>query len=132
MAGNGDHRDGARLRGHHGEADRPPLHAAPRKQEAVRELCWLEAEKLEHYCDHITSCHVTFMKPHRHHRQGNHYDARIRLVVPGKELVISNRPTDHASTEDPRKLVREVFDEARRQLQDHLDVKRGFVKRHEG
>ncbi|MEY4672457.1 MAG: hypothetical protein RL148_241 [Planctomycetota bacterium] len=99
--------------------------------EAVREICWKEAEKLEHYCDHITSCHVTFLKPHRHHRQGNHYDARVRLALPGKELVISNRPSEHADTEDPRKLVREVFDEARRQLQDHLDVKRGNVKRHE-
>jgi ribosome-associated translation inhibitor RaiA len=98
--------------------------------EVVRSACWNEAEKLDHYYDRITACHVTVSLPQRH-RKGNHFDIHVRLLVPGGEIVVSHSPAEHDSDEKPQLAVREAFDETRRQLQDHVRRLRGDVKHHE-
>jgi ribosome-associated translation inhibitor RaiA len=97
--------------------------------EALREVCWTEAQKLEDYYDRITSCHVTVSLPLRH-RKGNHFAIGVRLAVPGGNVVVSRTPTAHATDENPNLAIHDAFREARRQLQEHAQRLRGETKQH--
>lgn len=98
--------------------------------EAIRSACWQEAEKLERYFDRIVSCHVTVSRSHRR-RNGDPFDLRVRLCVPGTELVVDRQAPEHDRAAEPALLVRETFDELRRQLQDYARKLRGEVKHHD-
>ena len=99
--------------------------------ETVRSACWLEAEKLEHWYSRITSCHVTASLPHRHRRSAKPFDLRVRLTIPGHEIIVDRMKTQTHGVEKPELIVRETFDEVRRQLQDRVAKMRGEVKQHE-
>jgi ribosome-associated translation inhibitor RaiA len=94
--------------------------------------CLREARKLERYYDRITSCRVVVAQPHRHHRNGNQYDVRIDLTVPGAEIVINREPPQNHRDEEWHVALREAFDRARRRLEDHVHKMRGDVKKHDG
>jgi cold shock CspA family protein len=66
---------------------------------------------------------------HRRHRQGNLYHVRIRLAVPGEEIVISRDPPEHAQNEDMYLVVNDAFKEAARKLEDYVRRRRGQVKK---
>ncbi|MHC4427377.1 MAG: HPF/RaiA family ribosome-associated protein [Planctomycetota bacterium] len=102
-----------------------------RVSDAVEARCWKEAEGLERYFDRIVSCHVTIAESHRRRRQGNLFDVRINLSVPGRELVVNRQAAEHQVDEDIDIALREAFDRMRRQLQDHVRKIRGQVKKHE-
>lgn len=88
-------------------------------------------DKLEQFYDQIMGCRVMVEAQHRHHHQGNLYHVRIDLTVPGQELVVSrNAGKDHAH-EDVYVAIRDAFDAARRQLEDHARQQRLQVKTHE-
>ena len=98
--------------------------------EAVREAALRHIGGLESVYDRITGCHVVIAQPHRHKRDGRLYSVRINLVVPGGEIVVNrNHPLDHAH-EDVYVAMRDSFDAARRQLEDHVRHLRGAVKPH--
>lgn len=98
--------------------------------EAVREAALRHIDGLESVYDRITGCHVVIAQPHRHKREGRLYSVRINLVVPGGEIVVNrNHPFDHAH-EDIYVAMRDSFDAARRQLEDHVRHLRGAVKPH--
>jgi len=98
--------------------------------EAVREAALRHIEGLESVYDRITGCHVVIAQPHRHKREGRLYSVRVDLVVPGAEIVVNrNHPLDHAH-EDVYVAMRDSFDAARRQLEDHVRHLRGAVKPH--
>lgn len=86
--------------------------------------------KLEELYDRITGCRVVIEQPHRHRHQGKLIHVRIDLTVPGKELVVSHEPPDHAH-EDAYVAVRDAFHAMKRQLEDHVRVVRGDTKSHE-
>jgi cold shock CspA family protein len=90
-----------------------------------------EAAQLEQFFGNIMSCRVVIDVPHRHHKEGNLYDVRIDLKVPGKELVVSRETAEQTDMRHLRLAIREAFDEARRQLEDHVRQIRGQVKAHE-
>ena len=69
-----------------------------------------KANALETYFSRITGCDVTIAAPVEHHRKGGPFEVRIRLMVPGKELV-ANRQTE----EGLAAAIREAFDAMRRQ-----------------
>ncbi len=73
----------------------------------------------------LTRCIVTVEQPHHHKHQGNAFNVRIDLHVPGDEIVV-NRDRH----EDPYVALRDAFDAARRQVVRHAQKKRGDVKRH--
>lgn len=98
--------------------------------EPVRSSCWAEAEKLERWFDRITSCHVTLSLPHRHRRSARPFDLRVRLSIPGHEIVVDRSKSQFHGVEKPELIVRETFDEVRRQLQDRVAKMRGEVKTH--
>lgn len=89
------------------------------------------ARKLERFHDRITSCRVVVEAAHRHHHKGNLYNVTVDLTVPGGELVVSREPHERESHQDVYVSVRDAFDAAARQLEDHLGRQRGKVKSHE-
>jgi cold shock CspA family protein len=89
------------------------------------------AEKIERFCEDITSCQVVVEAPHHHHHKGNLFHIRIDITAPDGELVVSRRPDQHHAHEDVYVAIRDAFHAARRQLEDYARKRRGQVKRHE-
>ena len=79
--------------------------------------------RLEQVFDRIVGCHVSIEKPHRHHLHGSPFQVNIVLAVPGAQIAVSNQPN-----EDAYVALADAFRAARRQLLDHVDLQRGFVK----
>ena len=80
---------------------------------------------LENLHPNLTRCNVTIEKPHHHKNQGNAFNVRIDLYVPGDEIVI-NRDAH----EDAYVALRDAFDAAKRQVKRHAQKLRGDVKNH--
>jgi len=88
------------------------------------------AAKLERYFDRIIGCRVVVEAPHKHSRKGKIYEVRIDISVPGKEIVVNrNGPKNHAH-EDIYVAIRDAFNAAGRQLEDHARKVRGEIKNH--
>ena len=101
--------------------------ASPSVEAQVRH----RAEELQRFSDRITACRVMLEGAHRHHRQGKIYHVSVDLTVPGGEVVVNREPgVDHAH-EDLHVAIRDAFDAARRQLQDHMHRLDGKMKQHE-
>jgi ribosome-associated translation inhibitor RaiA len=94
---------------------------------AVEDQIRRECAALEGYFRRLSGCEVTVEAPAiKHHRKGGPFLVRIRLTVPGKELVV-----DRQAEEKLSQAVREAFDAARRQLEDYACQICGVVKTHE-
>jgi ribosome-associated translation inhibitor RaiA/cold shock CspA family protein len=85
-----------------------------------------KAAALDTFYHRITGCDVTVEAPVDHHRKGGPFEVRIRLTVPGRELVANRQ-----SEEGLAAAIREAFDAIRRQLEDYVREHRGAVKAHE-
>ena len=81
------------------------------------------AARLEHVFDRIVECHVSIEKPHRHHLHGLPFEINVVISVPGAQLTVSKQ-----THEDAYVAVANAFRAARRQLLDHADLRRHFVK----
>jgi ribosome-associated translation inhibitor RaiA len=81
------------------------------------------AARLEHVSDRIVGCHVSIEKPHRHHLHGSPFQINIVLTVPGANITVSNQ-----TGADAYVAVANAFRATRRQLLDHVDLQRHFVK----
>jgi ribosome-associated translation inhibitor RaiA len=89
-----------------------------------------KVEKLEHVCDRIVGCVVTVEAPHRHHHKGKLYSVHIDVSLPGKDVHVSHTgPINHAH-EDVYVAIRDAFDAAVRQVEDHARRMRGDTKTH--
>lgn len=84
------------------------------------------ALKLEEFYPRMIGCHVTIDKPHQHRHQGEQFDVRIDIHLPGKAEVVINR--QHA--EDVYVALRDAFDAAKRKLEEHVRMQRGDIKVH--
>jgi hypothetical protein len=62
----------------------------------------------------------------KHAHRGKPFNIRIELTVPGAEIVVNR---DRA--EDVYLAIRDAFDHARRQMEDHVRSRRGDLKTHE-
>lgn len=99
--------------------------------EAVEARIREKASKLERFHSHIMSCRVAVEAEHQHHHQGNQYHIRIDITTPGKEIVVSREHHDNKAHEDVYVAIRDAFDAATRQLEDHARKQRGEVKTHQ-
>lgn len=90
-----------------------------------------KAAKLEQFCDNIISCKVAVELEHQHQHQGNLFHVRIDLNVPNKHIVVSREHHDRQSHEDMYVALRDAFDVAKRQLEEHARIQRGEVKKHQ-
>lgn len=98
---------------------------------AVEELVRDRLDKLERAFDRIISCRVVIERSERRHRKGNLFAVRISINVPGQQIAVKRAgPKDHAH-EEINVALRDAFDAAERQLEDHARRVRGDVKRHE-
>jgi ribosomal subunit interface protein len=84
-----------------------------------------KAAKLAEFHPNITSCRVTVDETAKHHRQGWHFNVSIDVRVPGKEIVVHK-----GNQEDVYVALRDAFEATKRQVDEYLKVKRGFVKTH--
>jgi cold shock CspA family protein/ribosome-associated translation inhibitor RaiA len=85
-----------------------------------------KAAKLDTYYDNILGCKVVVEAPVHHHHKGGPFKVRIELVVPGNDLIVN-----HKGDEELLVAIREAFRAMRRQLEDYVRQRRGFVKTHE-
>lgn len=85
-----------------------------------------KAKKLESFFDSIISCRVVVEKPHKHKHQGEEFNIRIDIGVPGHEIVVNR---DHH--EDVYVALRDGFDAAKRQLEDYARRLHGKTKVHQ-
>lgn len=90
------------------------------------------AGDLERYFNKIQSCKVMVESSHRSHRQGNLYHVRVRLTVPGEEIVVSRDPPERAQNEDMYLAINDAFKETARRLEDYVRRRRGQVKQRIG
>jgi cold shock CspA family protein/ribosome-associated translation inhibitor RaiA len=88
-------------------------------------------DRLETFFGRINACRVVVEAPHRHHRKGKIYHVRIEIGVPGRTLIVDRDPGQHHAHEDVYVAIRDAFDAARRQLEDHSRKAAGKVKAHE-
>ena len=103
------------------------------KSDAVEARVRDWVDKLERVYDRITRCEVIVGQPHHHHRKGNPFSITIRLTVPGGEVVSSHDPGPDGAHEDVYVALRDAFQAARRQLEDHVRTRlRRDVKVHTG
>jgi ribosomal subunit interface protein len=98
--------------------------------DALRQAVEERAQKLEHFYDKIEYCHVVLEAPHRHHRQGNVYHVRVRVMVPGEEIVVSRDPPEHVQHEDLYLAINDAFKETTRRLEDYVRRRRRQEKQH--
>ncbi len=101
------------------------------RSEAVEAEIRKHVDHLEHFCDRITSCHVTLELPHRHKTHGKEFEVRILVAVPRRELVVSHRPGKDETHTDAYIAIRHAFKAMRRELEDYVRETRGDVKSHE-
>ncbi|HSB35486.1 MAG TPA: HPF/RaiA family ribosome-associated protein [Thermoanaerobaculia bacterium] len=96
------------------------------RSEAVEAKIRERADRLSRFSDEILKCQVWVESPHGHHRKGPLYGIRIRLTVPGEEILIEKQPTE----DDVYVSIRDAFDAARRKIEDYERRRRGEVKAH--
>jgi ribosomal subunit interface protein len=96
------------------------------KSEAVEARIKEKAEKkFERYAGRITSCRVVVEAPPKHQVHGSCFDVRIDIHVPGEELVVTREGNKDPAHTDVYVAIRDAFDAAVRQLDDHARRKNG-------
>ena len=88
------------------------------RSDAIEAKIREKAAKLDRFHSRLTSCRVVVEVPHRHHHKGKLFSVRIDMTVPGGELVVNRDSSDH-SHEDVYVAIRDAFNAAIRQLEDH-------------
>ena len=91
-----------------------------RKSEAVEAFIRAKIARLEKIAPDVVRCAVVVEAPHRQHRQGNLFHVRVRLTLPGNEIVVARDPELHHAHEDVFVAVRDSFLAVRRELGDRL------------
>jgi ribosomal subunit interface protein len=96
--------------------------------EAMETVIREKAEKLLQYYDRIQSCRVVVEAPHRRHTQGNMYQIKVEVGVPGEELVVKREaelnPHEYVA-------VRDAFHALQRMLTELADRRSRAARRAE-
>ena len=77
---------------------------------------WLE--RLDSIHDRIQHCHVWIDQPHHHHQTGSQFEVRVVVAIPGHDVVATQ------NHDDVYVAISDAFTSARRQLLDHLEIRR--------
>src|SRR5262245_60563452 len=100
--------------------------------DAIEAAVRKEAERLERFYDRITSARVVIGRPQHRRQKGDTYSVRVHLTLPaGKHVDITREPAATGRHEDAYVTIRDAFDAAGRQLQDHVRKLDGTVKAHD-
>jgi ribosome-associated translation inhibitor RaiA len=99
--------------------------------EEIRSEIAAQAQRLEKFSPRITSCHVVVNGPQTRHQNGDLFNIRLCIAMPGhKDVVVDRRRGDAPEREHLRVAVREAFDAAVRQIEEAQREMRGRVKQH--
>jgi len=79
--------------------------------------------RLEQVCDRMVSCHISIEQPHHHHQRGVAFAIHVVIGVPGAQIAAS-----HHTATDAYVALGDAFRAARRQLIEHAELQRGFIK----
>jgi hypothetical protein len=99
-----------------------------RPSPAIQAIARERANNLERFHPRISSCRVMVEAAHQQHMKGSVYRVRLDITVPGREIVASSELPPHSAYGDVFVALHRAFDEARRELQDDLRRRRGYVK----
>ena len=99
---------------------------SPALEATVRE----KAARLDTFASRIMSCRIVVEFAGKHHVYGNQYNVRIDITLPGGEVVATREPGEHKEYKEIAIALRDAFDAAARQLEDHVRRQRGDVKSH--
>lgn len=83
-------------------------------------------KKLEVFYPHIIGCKATVGIAGKHKHQGQLFNVRLDISVPGSELVVNRDKHEEFYV-----ALRDTFDAAKRQLEEYGQRQRGDVKTHE-
>lgn len=100
---------------------------SPAVEARIRE----RVDRLERYFDRIISCRVAVEAPHRKGRKGKLYSVRVVIGVPGRDIEVDRTGRNNHAHEDVYVALRDTFDAADRQLEEHARRARGDIKTHE-
>jgi len=89
------------------------------------------AEKLEQFDSSIVWCNVTVEAIDKHKSKGRLYQAAVHIGVPGKTIQVNRTGRKDAAHSDIYVAIRDSFNAATRQLEEHTRVRRNAVKTHE-
>jgi ribosome-associated translation inhibitor RaiA len=95
---------------------------------AVEARIYELVERLERLFQRMTRCHVVVHAPHRQHHQGQLYDVRIQIRVPGNEIVVNGDGSQDHAHEDVYVALRDAFAAAEHKL-GHEEPRRGHRSR---
>lgn len=96
--------------------------------DAVTALIEKKLRKLQQFFDRITAAYVTIRVPH-HRGNRPFFHVHIHLDVPGRSIVVNREPERNEEHMDIGIAVRDAFDKATRQLEDHARVIKDFSVR---
>lgn len=91
------------------------------RSESITEYAKKRADKLDTFCSHVSSCHVTIDAPSAHHRHGGAYHVRIEMSVPGHVLVAGTHGGSSAAQSDVHAAIDDAFHNAERVLKRHAE-----------
>ncbi len=103
------------------------MDSSPAVETRVREL----ANHLGVFSDRIQSCRVVLDSPHRHQHQGKVFNVKVKLELPGEDVVVDMERPQRDGHEDVYVVLRDAFDAAKRQLQARMASLRNEPNRHE-
>ncbi len=90
--------------------------------EALSAFIHEQAEKLGRVNARIERVDVNIQPPPGNgHHHGRPFHVRIRLHVPGNDVIVDRDPTTDDSHDDAHIAVRDAFETARRRLQHHTE-----------
>ena len=82
-----------------------------------------QARALERQCDRIQACQVVAEALHQHRQQGAQFAVQLNITLPGTEVVVNR---EHS--EDVYIALRDAFEAARLQLNDHMRRQNGAAR----
>jgi ribosome-associated translation inhibitor RaiA len=107
------------------------LHIAFRNMDAsasAEALVRQRADELEHLSDRISACRVVLDCAHRQNQLSRLYCVHIDLTVPGGQIVVNRDAGSNHEHDDLQVAIRDAFNAARRQLQEHARKHDGRAK----
>ncbi len=90
-----------------------------------------KATGLDKFAHDIMSCRVVVEPATKRRQNGNLYEVRIDIKLPGEEIAVTREPSARDEYKDIQVALRDAFDAARRKLEDFVRRRRGDVKIHE-
>jgi ribosome-associated translation inhibitor RaiA len=87
--------------------------------DALEKRIRTRVQKLQNHHAQILACNVRVSAVDRQHSKGMTYAVNIDIKVPRKQIVVSHEPGDRGHHDDPYVAVRDAFNVAQRQLEEH-------------